>query len=99
MNRFMPRGHIVGTIRIEPLAERAPAKLPSGDATLGDLLESFAHQKRLAITGEVRRQRFVARRVSRRNSGEQADVFARADLAALMAELEAELAETIGAAS
>jgi hypothetical protein len=95
----MPRGHIVGTIRIEPHAERAPAKPRTGDATLGDLLAGFAQHEDLASMPADQPQRLVARRVSRRSPGEQADAFARANLAALMEELEAELAEAVEAAS
>jgi hypothetical protein len=95
----MSGGHIVGTIRIEPLAGRAPAKPRTGDATLLDTLVSFAQYEHLAAVPRDPPQRLVARRLSRGSASEPADAFARANLAALMEELEAELAEAVGAAS
>jgi hypothetical protein len=94
----MPRGHIVGTIRIEPHPERLPSKPRAGDATLGGLLASFAQYEDLATMPEDQPQRLVARRLSRRSPADKADAFARANLAALMEELEGKLAEAMEAA-
>jgi hypothetical protein len=83
---------VVGTIRIEPLADE-PARVAGHDSTLGLLLETFAHSQTLGDDAEPLRLVAAARLSCCGCGPTQAQASVRADLARLLVDLQAEYDE------
>lgn len=85
-------GNIIGMIRIEPAPERDPPVATADDSTLGQLLDSFAHRETLQTEEAPEPTLLIARKRFPR-SVLMADAIARADLAALVQDLDDEFAQ------